>query len=118
VAGIESMKDRAAKADGTRINVGDGMTSTGWQKGTGSLNGSAVNGVPARRVDDAMGRVPLPPKRPAELSGGSVGGSGRGPVTITVNGAGENPEAVAQKVERRLNSEQLHYANTFEEVMV
>jgi len=122
LATVESTKRTVAAANaasGTKIDVGEGMTSTGWQKGVTAMNADAVRGVPAKRVDDAMGRVPLPPRRPAGLGGGGAGGGpGGGSTVIHVNGAGENPEAVAQKVENRLSDRWNHYHSSLEPELV
>ncbi|MRI56774.1 hypothetical protein D8770_22840 [Methylobacterium sp. DB1607] len=81
-------------------DIGDGFTSTGWRKPT---------------TDEIVSRQP--PGVGGRGGGGGSGGHGSapgGPVTIHVNGAGELPDVLAQKIQMRVTKDWNHRAHDLE----
>ncbi|WP_187275091.1 phage tail tip lysozyme, partial [Methylobacterium sp. WL120] len=101
----------AAKA-AQSINLGDGMTSSGWKKaGSEGAAAGVPLGSPAER---AAAGVPMPSAGSPGAAGKAGGGGRGGPVNIHVNGAGENPEALANKVQRRVTEAWNHRSHDLE----
>ncbi len=85
-------------------DIGDGFTSTGWRKPT-------TDEIVSRQPAGVGGRG----------GGGGSGGHGSAPggsVTIHVNGAGELPEVLAQKVQRQITKDWNHRAHDLEPELV
>ena len=81
-------------------DIGDGFTSTGWRKPT---------------TDEIVSRQPAGVGgRGGGIGSGGHGSAPGGPVTIHVNGAGELPDVLAQKVQMRITKDWNHRSHDLE----
>lgn len=116
-AAVVSMKETAATA---RRAQDGGIERLGAPKGGKVDVGGGLSGVPLGQkpsTDDIVRSVPA--GGGGRFNGGVGGaGSGRpvqgGPVTINVHGAGENPQELANKVQRKMTEDWNHRTHDLE----